>query len=144
MSGAVIPELPAIDNIDLLFEVLSLRREGTGESHEWNDNQRLAELGKQVLSNVVTLHYFSKRPIIRAEEIRVNFGFLSVHLSDFIACCSDMERASDLAQQPQRLVRHLSTEREVARSIGYARYCAQRSPSESPLHFLPTHNVAHS
>ena len=73
-----VPELPVIDDIDLLFEVLTPKdhRQGT-DGHEWNENQRLAELGQQVLNNAVTFHYFSKRPVIRAEEIKVKFASYS-------------------------------------------------------------------
>ena len=51
-----------------------LRPTPTSEPREWGDNERLAELGASVLNNAVTFHLFSIRPVLRAEEIRVNFA----------------------------------------------------------------------
>jgi hypothetical protein len=83
MSKAI-PQLPAIDDFDLLFEVYThktLKTLSPSEPREWCDTERLAELGAQVLNNAVTVHFFSKRPLVRAEEMRVRFAVLDHHLN---------------------------------------------------------------
>ena len=70
------PELPTIEDFNLLMEVLSHKDIQSTSSGEWG-NERLAELGEQVLNHVVTFHYFSKHPLVRAEELRVYFVLFS-------------------------------------------------------------------
>jgi hypothetical protein len=78
MSGASsLPQLPRIEDPNLLLEVYTHKdlRQPTSpnEPCEWGDIERLADLGSQALSIAITTHLFTKRPIVRAEEIRVNF-----------------------------------------------------------------------
>jgi hypothetical protein len=73
------PALPTIDDFNLFLEVVThkdLRPTSPDEPREWGDSERLAELGSQALNNVITFHFFSRSPPIRAEEIRVNFHLL--------------------------------------------------------------------
>jgi hypothetical protein len=79
-----LPELPLIEDFNLLLEVVThkdLKPTSPNESREWGGNERLAELGAQVLSSVVTIHFFAQRPVVRAEEMRVKFNLFRDHLT---------------------------------------------------------------
>jgi dsRNA-specific ribonuclease len=54
-----------------VFTHRSLRYEGAPSNEEFGDSARLAELGAQVLQMIVTWLFFSKRPLLKAEEIVV-------------------------------------------------------------------------
>lgn len=67
-----VPPLPAI-NGEILLQVLthrSLRRDGVGQDF---DNERLAELGKQVLDTAITATLFNRRPVLSGLEMLVLF-----------------------------------------------------------------------
>ena len=69
-----VPPLPRIEgNSDLFLDVhthKSLRPNAAPNEH-WGDTDRLAELGCKVLEMAVTYHFFSLRPFIPPDEIRV-------------------------------------------------------------------------
>jgi dsRNA-specific ribonuclease len=74
MSANVIQvsQLPEIEDSDLLLEVFTHKGIKPYLPGKPCDNERLAELGAQVLSEVVTSHFFKKSPSIRKEEIEVS------------------------------------------------------------------------
>ena len=68
------PKFPEIEDFDLLFDICThknLKPASPGEPCGWTDPGRLKELGAHVLNSVVTNHFFSKRPFVCAEEIKV-------------------------------------------------------------------------
>ncbi|KAG6814140.1 hypothetical protein H0H92_002135 [Tricholoma furcatifolium] len=68
----ILPPLPKIEgDIDLLLDVYTHRslRFGGALNDDYGDTDRLAELGHRVLDLAVTFHYFSKRPMLSAEDI---------------------------------------------------------------------------
>lgn len=71
---SILPRLPVIEDLDLLLEICThkgLKPTWPGETCKWGDPGRLAELGAQLLNQAVTFHFFSLRPLVRSEEIRV-------------------------------------------------------------------------
>jgi dsRNA-specific ribonuclease len=66
------PQLPEIEDADLRFEVFTHKSLKPSLPGVPCHNDRLAELGAQVLSEVVTSHFFKKSPSIRKEEIEVS------------------------------------------------------------------------
>jgi hypothetical protein len=79
------PELPNIEDF-----TQGSQTDFAEQTCEWDDNERLAELGVVVLNNVVILHFFLQCPLLRADEIWVSF-VLPWQLSDFIRC-ADLAR----------------------------------------------------
>ncbi|KAF8078924.1 hypothetical protein FPV67DRAFT_85355 [Lyophyllum atratum] len=67
------PPLPKIEgDVDLLLDVYthkSLRYPGAPMNDDYGDTDRLAELGAQTLELAVTMHYYSKKPMLTAEDI---------------------------------------------------------------------------
>jgi len=72
-----VPPLPGIEgNFDLFLDVhthKSLRANATS-NEQWGNTDRLAELGSKVLEMAVTYHFFSLRPCIEPDEIRVRMA----------------------------------------------------------------------
>lgn len=69
-----IPQLPKIEgNFDLFLDVHTHKslRANAAPNEQWGDTDRLAELGAKVLEMAVTYHFFSVRPFIAPDEIRV-------------------------------------------------------------------------
>ncbi|TFK77401.1 hypothetical protein BDN72DRAFT_830559 [Pluteus cervinus] len=72
------PQLPKIDgDMEILLDIYShpsLRVGGTEDppNEEYGDTDRLAELGKQVLSLAVTFHYYSQTPMQSGSAIVIN------------------------------------------------------------------------
>ena len=70
-----LPPLPKIDgDVDLLLDVYthkSLRFGGAPMNDEYGDTERLAELGDKVLKLAVAFHFYSKKPMLSAEDIAV-------------------------------------------------------------------------
>jgi dsRNA-specific ribonuclease len=72
---ATLPPLPQIvGDVDLLLDVYthrSLVLNGAPMNEEYGDTDRLADLGARVLDLTVTLHYYSRRPMLSISEIAV-------------------------------------------------------------------------
>jgi len=68
-----LPPLPKIEgDVDLVLDVYthkSLRPDGVQLNDDYGDTDRLAELGGRILELAVTLHYYSKKPMLKAAEM---------------------------------------------------------------------------
>ncbi|KAG6817954.1 hypothetical protein H0H87_012422 [Tephrocybe sp. NHM501043] len=68
-----LPPLPKIDgDTDIILDVYTHRslRPNLVMNDDYGDTDRLAEFGDRILRLAVTYHYFSKRPMLQANEIR--------------------------------------------------------------------------
>lgn len=69
------PPLPQISNIDLVLAVFTHESLQSGASDEhFGDPKRLAYLGKKVLDQAISYHYFMKKPTMSLDEIEVRSG----------------------------------------------------------------------
>lgn len=72
-----LPQLPLIENSEILLDVCThkdIKPVGDGPCG-WADNDRLEDIGSQIVQTVVTECLFSKRPPLPVEDIKVNFSF---------------------------------------------------------------------
>lgn len=74
-SRSGIPPLPKISG-EILLQVLTHRslRRSDGGSEDF-DNERLAELGKQVLDTAITAALFNRTPVLSGLEMLVSYLF---------------------------------------------------------------------
>lgn len=79
-----LPPLPEITDQDLVLSVFVYHEEmlGSSEDEQYNEAGRLAQLGRRVIDQAITFHYFKKRnPVLSAEQIDV--GLQTVSLRTF-------------------------------------------------------------
>ncbi|KAJ3563586.1 hypothetical protein NP233_g8845 [Leucocoprinus birnbaumii] len=78
MNG--LPILPAITDQDLVLAVFAQEILGPSNDSEYGEPRRLAQLGKRVLDQAITYHYFKKTdPTLSADDIDVRNGFLATY-----------------------------------------------------------------
>lgn len=75
-TGSRLPPLPKLQgDLDLMLDVYTHNsiKHSThmNQESDYGDTDRLAELGAKVLDLAVTAHLFQRRPMITADEIRV-------------------------------------------------------------------------
>lgn len=72
MMDTSLPPLPEITDQDLVLSVFVYHEDmlGSSETEQFNEAGRLAQLGKRVIDQAITFHYFKKRnPVLSAEQI---------------------------------------------------------------------------
>lgn len=64
------PPLPEITNPDMVLAVFAHESLGPlGDDTEFSGSKRLAQLGKRVVDQAITFHYFMKEPFLSADDI---------------------------------------------------------------------------
>ncbi|KAJ7596859.1 hypothetical protein C8J56DRAFT_918517 [Mycena floridula] len=69
--GEPVTPLPKLNDADIVLQIFtdpSLRR---NNADQFNDNERISTFGASVLENVVTGILFKRRPMLKAEDIRI-------------------------------------------------------------------------
>lgn len=89
MAGLGQAPLPPINDTDLVLAVFTHESLQSGAADEhFGDAKRLAYLGKKVLDQAISYHYFMKKPTMTLDEIEVCSGnYISPHppISDFFS-----------------------------------------------------------